>query len=77
MIDRSSSLKTTTIKVFPKSHNYWLKKKKKTGKNWTSTMAQWLRLHTPNAGDLGSILGWGRSRMPHSMAKKKKKIGKN
>ena len=31
----------------------------------TSLVVQWLRLHAPNAGSLGSIPGWGtRSRMP-------------
>ena len=32
---------------------------------WTSLVVQWLRLHTPNAGHLGSVPGWGAgSRMP-------------
>ena len=26
---------------------------------WTSLVVQWLRLHTPNAGRLGSIPAWG------------------
>ena len=31
----------------------------------TSLVVQWLRLHAPNAGSLGSIPGWGtRSHMP-------------
>ena len=31
----------------------------------TSLVVQWIRLHAPNAGGLGSIPGWGtRSRMP-------------
>ena len=31
----------------------------------TSLVVQWLKLHTPNAGDLGSIPGQGtRSHMP-------------
>ena len=36
-------------------------------------MAQWLRLHAPNAGVPGSIPDWGRSHMLHGVAKKKKK----
>ncbi|TEA35469.1 hypothetical protein DBR06_SOUSAS20510045, partial [Sousa chinensis] len=32
---------------------------------WTSLVVQWLRLHAPNGGDLGSIPGQGaRSHMP-------------
>ena len=26
---------------------------------WTSLVVQWLRLHAPNAGGLGSIPDWG------------------
>ena len=37
----------------------------------TSLVFQWLRLHAPNAGDMGSIPGQGTSRMPHGMAKTK------
>lgn len=33
---------------------------------------QWLRLHIPNAGGIGLILGWGRSGILHGMAKKNK-----
>ena len=36
-------------------------------------MVQWLRLRAPTAGGTGSIPGWGRSGMLHSVAKKKKK----
>ena len=32
-----------------------------------SLAVQWLRLHTPNAGDTGSILGWG-TKIPHAAA---------
>ena len=31
----------------------------------TSTMVQWLQPHAPNAGDMGSIPGWG-TRFPHA-----------
>jgi len=37
----------------------------------TSLVFQWLRLHAPNAGDMGSIPGQGTSHMPHGMAKTK------
>ena len=33
----------------------------------------WLRLHAPNAGDMGLDLGWGVSCMIHGAVKKKKK----
>ena len=29
------------------------------GRERTSLVVQWLRLHAPNGGGLGSILGWG------------------
>ena len=45
---------------------------------WASMVVQWLRLHAPNAGGLGSVPGQGtRSHMPHlrpSAVKKKKKV---
>ena len=31
----------------------------KTGGSWEFLGVQWLRLYTPNAGDMGSISGWG------------------
>ena len=34
----------------------------------TSLAVQWLRLHTPHAGDLGSIPGWG-TKNPHTATK--------
>ena len=34
-----------------------------------SPVAQWLRLHAPNAGDQGSILGQGTQSLPHVATK--------
>ena len=44
----------------------------------TSLVVQWLRLHTPNAGGTGSILGQG-TKIPYAVgaAIKKKKKRKN
>ena len=39
----------------------------------TSLVVQWLRLHTPNTGDMGSLSGQGRSRMLHSHNKEANK----
>ena len=36
-------------------------------------VVQWLRFHTPNPGDLGTILGQGTIQIPHAAKKKKKK----
>ena len=36
----------------------------------TSLEVQWLRFHAPNAGGTGSIPDWGRSHLPHGMARK-------
>ena len=38
----------------------------KTGSSGTSLVGQWLRLHTPKAGGLGSIPDQGKSHMPQS-----------
>jgi len=37
-----------------------------------SLVVQWLRLHAPTAGGMGSILGWG-TNMPHALCLAKKK----
>ena len=34
-------------------------------KSGTTLVVQWLRLHAPNAGDTGSIPGWG-TKIPHA-----------
>ena len=35
----------------------------------TALVVQWVRLHTPNAGDLGSIPGWGTRSHMHAATK--------
>ena len=44
-----------------------------------SLVVQWLRLHTPNAGGMGSITGWGTKVLhaPWLGQKKKKKKNRN
>ena len=43
-------------------------------KGWgTSLAVQWLRFHTPNAGDTGSIPGWGTKIMNIMQCGQKKK----
>ena len=46
-------------------------------KGWgTSLAVQWLRFHTPNAGDTGSIPGWGTKIMNiMQCGQKKKRVG--
>ena len=41
----------------------------------TALVVQWLRLHAPNAGGLGSVPGWG-TKIPYAacLGRKKKKI---
>ena len=43
----------------------------------TSLVAQWLRLHVPNAGGTGLTPGRGRSHRPCGAAKKKKRVESN
>ena len=47
-------------------------KKQKLTSVGTSLVIQGLRLHASTAGAMGLIPGWGRSPMPHGVAKKKK-----
>ena len=35
-------------------------------KRWTSLGVQWLRVHVPKAGSMGSIPGWG-AQIPHAI----------
>ena len=55
--------------VIPQYKIKRLKKKKKKGKLVTSLVVQWLRLHTPNARDPGSIPGHG-TKIPYATASK-------
>lgn len=40
--------------------------------HWDFLAIQWIRLHAPKAGSLGSILGWG-TKIPHTMWHRPKK----
>ena len=55
------------VTLFPPAHIIF-----KNRRGGTSLMVQWLQLHAPNAGGMGSIPGWG-TKIPHATQHGQKK----